>query len=421
MTLRERSRRGHAASGTRTFFFCDLRGYTTFVEERGDSEAADLLRAYRRLVRARVSRSHGAEIKTEGDSFFVAFATARDALACAIAIFHDAERHSAANTFLPIEVGAGLHSGEPVAQDRGYVGSAVNIAARLAQNAEARELLMSETVRGLLRTSGLPPLAERTDLTLKGVADAPRVWSVDWRAVSQELAGPPVTRRLPRWTIAAGIGAVLISALALGASRLSTGAPIAPTVSAPALPPHGTLLFELDRTPAGGRQIRIGYGDEARDAVRFISEAVEISVSPGSTVSVTVLDLSPDDFVAELAVVTVRGQGTYALSFRGADGRQIQAQVAPQTGELVVQVVRPLSPGSAPERLFGPASRVPRGAEQRFALAARGPDLVIYRDGTEIARTADPRPVGGAMGLIVTAPRDREFALRVTALRVWAP
>src|SRR5688572_31819254 len=122
---------------TSTFFFCDLRGFTTFVEERGDEDAADLLRAYRRIVRARVADARGAEIKTEGDSFFVAFATARDALACAMAIFDDAERHSKANAFLPIHMGAGLHAGEPVAQDRGYVGSAVNIAARLAQSAEA--------------------------------------------------------------------------------------------------------------------------------------------------------------------------------------------------------------------------------------------------------------------------------------------
>lgn len=411
---------------TSTFFFCDLRGYTTFVEERGDQEAADLLRAYRRIVRARVAQARGAEIKTEGDSFFVAFPTGRDALACAIAIFHDAEQHSAASEFLPIRLGAGLHAGEPVAQDRGYVGSAVNIAARLAQNAAAGELLISETVRGLLRTSGLPPLAERMDIVLKGVADAPRAWSVDWRAASPA----PRVRSFPRPSlsrpaIVVAFIAIVLAVLGFGVSRVLVPA-TAPSTATPGaiavgLPPHGALLFDLDRTPSGGRQVRVALGDATRDTLRFIGDAVEIAVSPGSTVSLTMLDLIPDDFVAELAARTVRGQGSFALWFRGGEGRQLQVQITPQTGELAIQAARvPDAPGAA-ERLFGPASRLPRGADQRIAITARGRDIAVYREGAEVGRATDPRPAGGAIGLTVTAPRDREFVIHLSLLRVFAP
>lgn len=412
-----------ATNRTSTFFFCDLRGYTTFVEERGDEEAADLLRAYRRLVRARVAQARGAEIKTEGDSFFVAFATARDALACAIGIFHDAERHSAANEFLPLQLGAGLHAGEPVAQDRGYVGSAVNIAARLAQNAGAGELLISETVRGLLRTSGLPPVTERADIVLKGVADAPRIWSLDWRAVAPDARVRAAARpSLPRPVIVVTLAAISLAIVGFGVSRVlmpaSTPSMPAPGAAAIALPPHGALLFELDRTPAGGRQVRAAFGDATRDAVRFLGDGVEISVSSGSTVSLTVLDLVPDDFVAEFAAATVRGQGSYALWFRGAAGRQLQVQITPQTGELVIQIER--TPDTM-ERLFGPASRLPRGAEQRVEISSRGREITVYRDGAEVGRAVDPRPVGGAVGFVVTAPRDREFVVRLSLLRVFAP
>ena len=51
----------------------DLRGYTAFAESRGDIAAAELLDRYRALVRAVVADMDGAEIKTEGDSFYVVF------------------------------------------------------------------------------------------------------------------------------------------------------------------------------------------------------------------------------------------------------------------------------------------------------------------------------------------------------------
>ncbi len=72
--------------------FADLRDYTAFVERYGDAAAAALIADYRRLVRAEVSRAGGGEIKTEGDSFYVVFSSARLAIQCAVAILREAER-----------------------------------------------------------------------------------------------------------------------------------------------------------------------------------------------------------------------------------------------------------------------------------------------------------------------------------------
>jgi hypothetical protein len=62
---------------TLTFLYADLRGFTSFVESRGDAAGAGLVSEYRRLVRAEIARSGGRELKTEGDSFLVEFRTAR--------------------------------------------------------------------------------------------------------------------------------------------------------------------------------------------------------------------------------------------------------------------------------------------------------------------------------------------------------
>src|SRR5687767_5205517 len=74
------------ATGYRGFLFCDLRGYTRFVERHGDQAAADLLDRYRLLVRRAVGRFDGAEIRTEGDSFYVVFPSASKAVLCGLAI-----------------------------------------------------------------------------------------------------------------------------------------------------------------------------------------------------------------------------------------------------------------------------------------------------------------------------------------------
>ena len=167
---------------TRTFLFADLRDYTRFVEQHGDAAAATLIADYRRIVRAELARHEGGEVKTEGDSFYVVFNTTGSAVTCAAAILREAERYSRDRPDSQMRVGMGIHAGEPVPHEGQYVGSAVIVAARLAQNAQAGELLITEVVRQLLPRSLALPMEERTGLTLKGLNDPPRVFAVDWRA-----------------------------------------------------------------------------------------------------------------------------------------------------------------------------------------------------------------------------------------------
>ncbi len=171
-----------ARAATLTFLFADLRGYSMFVERKGDAAAAELIHDYRTLMRTEIAKYEGAEIKTEGDSFFVTFESTQQALRCAIGMQREAARRTEARPDRPIEIGFGLHAGEPVRREDGdFVGSAVNIAARLAQNAGAGEILVSEVIRGLVRTSGIAPMEERTGITLKNIEETPRIFAVDWK------------------------------------------------------------------------------------------------------------------------------------------------------------------------------------------------------------------------------------------------
>src|SRR5262249_61374250 len=75
-----------ASTITRGFLFADLRGYTDFVEQRGATAAVELLTRYRALARAEIGRFGGAEIKTEGDSFYVGFDSVSRAVRRGLAI-----------------------------------------------------------------------------------------------------------------------------------------------------------------------------------------------------------------------------------------------------------------------------------------------------------------------------------------------
>lgn len=162
---------------TVTFLFADLRGFTHFVETHGDAAGAELVRDYRALMRSEVARAGGREMKTEGDSFLAEFSTAQQALTCAVGVLRQADRRDGGRPERHLSVGIGVHAGEPVRQEGDYIGSAVNVAARLGQAAAGGELLVSDVVRGLVRTSGLVTTDERKGLILKGIADPPIVYA----------------------------------------------------------------------------------------------------------------------------------------------------------------------------------------------------------------------------------------------------
>jgi len=117
-----------------------------------------------------------ARLKTEGDSFYVVFTTTGSAVTCAAAILREADRYSRQRPDRQMRIGMGIHAGEPVPHEGQYVGSAVIVAARLAQSAQAGELLVTEVVRQLLPRSLTLPMEERTGLVLKGVDAPPRIF-----------------------------------------------------------------------------------------------------------------------------------------------------------------------------------------------------------------------------------------------------
>jgi predicted ATPase/class 3 adenylate cyclase len=146
-------------TGTVTFLFTDIEGSTRLLHELGDGYA-DALGEHRRALRAAFAAHDGVEVDTQGDAFFVAFARARDALAAA----SEGQEALAPG---PIRVRMGVHTGEPVVTEEGYVGLDVHRAARIAAVGHGGQVLVSQATRELTGLDGLRELGEHRlkDLT----------------------------------------------------------------------------------------------------------------------------------------------------------------------------------------------------------------------------------------------------------------
>ena len=138
-------------SGTVTFLFTDIEGSTKLLHELGPEGYARSLATHRTELRRSFETHHGVEVDTQGDAFFVAFADAVDAIAAA----RDAQEASSVNV---IRARMGVHTGDPLLTDEGYVGMDVHKAARICAAGHGGQVLVSERTKTLVGDALVHPL-----------------------------------------------------------------------------------------------------------------------------------------------------------------------------------------------------------------------------------------------------------------------
>jgi class 3 adenylate cyclase len=153
-----------------TVMFTDIVNSTTRAAQLGDRRWRDLVEAHDKLVRGRLERYRGKEVKTLGDGFLATFDGPGRAIRCASDL-RDGVRA------LGLELRAGLHTGECEMAGDDIRGIAVNIGARVGAKAEPGEVLVSQTVKDLVAGSGLG-FEDRGEHELKGVPGSWRLYSV---------------------------------------------------------------------------------------------------------------------------------------------------------------------------------------------------------------------------------------------------
>ncbi len=131
---------GSLPTGTVTFLFTDVEGSTKLLYELGPERYRDVLSEHRRVLRDAFRRHGGVEVDTQGDAFFVAFASAPGALAAA----------REAQEALEVPVRMGIHTGTPLLAAEDYIGADVHRAARIAAAGHGGQVLVSAATAALV-------------------------------------------------------------------------------------------------------------------------------------------------------------------------------------------------------------------------------------------------------------------------------
>jgi len=161
------------ASGTAVILFTDIVESTALTERMGDAAFRDASRSLDVGLRAAIRECGGAtvEAKTLGDGVLATFGSAAQAI-------EGARRCLALSAASELGLHIGLHAGDVIREEGNVFGGAVNIAARICGLSAAGEILVSDVVRGMARTSAGVVFEDRGEHALKGIAEPQRVFAV---------------------------------------------------------------------------------------------------------------------------------------------------------------------------------------------------------------------------------------------------
>jgi adenylate cyclase len=158
----------------------DVVGYGRLMEQDEAGTLAALKTRRSQVLQPVVSRHRGRIVKLMGDGVLIEFASAVDAVECAVQL---QEAMATANAGLPEErriiLRIGVNLGDVIVEGSDLYGDGVNIAARLEALAESGAVLVSQTVFSHVRGKvqlGFDDLGEQR---LKNIAEPIRVYRVN--------------------------------------------------------------------------------------------------------------------------------------------------------------------------------------------------------------------------------------------------
>jgi class 3 adenylate cyclase len=218
--------------GTVTFLFTDIEGSTRLAAGLRE-RYGEVLGAHQRLLRDAFAAANGQEIDTQGDSFFVAFARAKDAVTAAI----EAQRALSAHPWPGpdhLRVRMGIHTADPELGANRYVGLGVHRAARICAAAHGGQILVSNATRELIEDD-LPEGVDLCDLgafRLKDLERPERIYQVAASGLAVDF--PPLRTSSAENGITAFVGredelAEAVAARGLG-SDVQEALPVRPFV-----------------------------------------------------------------------------------------------------------------------------------------------------------------------------------------------
>jgi class 3 adenylate cyclase len=169
----ERQPAAEPASGNAVILFLDIADSTALTERMGDTAFRAASRTLDERLRAAIRDAGGTPVegKVMGDGVMAVFTSAREAIDAAL-------RCNALSAESELRLHIGIHAGDVIREPDNVYGGAVNIASRICDASSPGEVLVSDVVRGMARTSAGVTFEDRGEREMKGVGDPVRVYAV---------------------------------------------------------------------------------------------------------------------------------------------------------------------------------------------------------------------------------------------------
>lgn len=161
------------AGGSAVILLTDIVDSTALTERLGDEAFRAASRGLDASIRSAIRDTSGTPVegKVLGDGVMGVFMSAAHALRAAIACVELSGRSE-------LRLHVGLHAGDVIHEEGNVYGGTVNIASRICALSAPGEILVSDVVRGMARSSAGVEFEDRGEQEMKGVGDAVRVYAV---------------------------------------------------------------------------------------------------------------------------------------------------------------------------------------------------------------------------------------------------
>src|SRR5262245_41284675 len=188
----------------------DVAGYSRLMNHDEEGTLRRLKEHIDELAEPRIAAHQGRIVKRTGDGLLVDFASAVEAVRCALAIQSGmADRNRAGPESSRLEFRNGLNLGDVILDSEDIYGDVVNVAARLESIAEPGAIFVSRAVRDSVRDKLEVVLEDLGERPVKNIARPVRVFRIG-RAEGERPGQmpPPVRERpptpyfpSPNWTV----------------------------------------------------------------------------------------------------------------------------------------------------------------------------------------------------------------------------
>jgi class 3 adenylate cyclase len=167
--------------GALTLMLSDIGDAGTLASQLGPERWAELVADHHLLVERLLVHHDGRIVKVESDGFLASFNSAHGGLHAALELQRTFSGTEADAGPSALALRIGLHSGFVIAESEELLGRNVVLAARIAAQAEAGEILVSSTLKQYTESDPSFQFEPRGEHHFKGLLGEHLVYAVPWR------------------------------------------------------------------------------------------------------------------------------------------------------------------------------------------------------------------------------------------------